>query len=99
MKNIIILLILSFILPMAVMKIFGYNISEYYFEFLSRGYICRGYIFSFMCFFLGGIFGYIFNIHKLKEGDSHLRYIMSQIYFSLFFYLIILFYNMILASA
>ena len=93
MKNIIILLILSFILPMAVMKIFGYNISEYYFEFLSRGYI-----FSFMCFFLGGIFGYIFNIHKLKEGDSH-RYIMPQIYFSLFFYLIILFYNMILASA
>lgn len=94
LKNFIILFVLSLLLPLIIMEIFGYRAYDYFLEFVKTGYI-----YSFLCFLFGGFFGYIFNVHKLKNGDSHIGYIMPQIYFSLLFYFILLFCSMILASA
>lgn len=94
MVNIIILFTLSFLLTVLISCIFGLSLKEDFFYIVTSGWLPAAVAFS-----LGGGLGFILNFHKVKEGESHIQYIMPQIYFSLFFYLIILFYNMILASA
>lgn len=94
MVNVIILFTLSFLLTVLISYIFGLSLKDDFAYVVTSGWLP-----AIVAFSLGGFLGFIFNFHKVKDGDSHLRYIMPQIYFSLFFYLIILFYNMILASA